>query len=252
MKQYLLTLTALAATLAACQSNSLNSGISTDNLDPTTEPGADFYQYATGGWQKANPLTAEYSRFGSFDVLQENNNKQLRDIIDSVAALGGEQGSIEQKIAGLYNSAMDSARLAEKGQEDLKTFLRAEGYGPSLSPEAARKWIDEVWPEMLRQGVQGLFDVYIEADLKDSKSNILTLSQGGITLRSKDYYLDEDTTATALREAYKQYIGGLCQHCGFDEGEAWHIADDVMRIETRLARASKSMTELRDPEANYN
>lgn len=100
------------------------SGIDLANLDTKIKPGTDFYQYATGGWQKAHPLTAEYSRYGSFDILQENNNANLRAIIDSVARLDNKQGSIEQKIASLYNSAMDSVRLNREGLKDMQTFLQ--------------------------------------------------------------------------------------------------------------------------------
>ena len=113
--KHFMTMITAAVLASACTQNpqNLKSGIDLANLDTTALPGTDFYQYATGGWQKANPLTAEYSRFGSFDVLQENNNKQLRELIDSVASLDNAPGSIEQKIADLYNSAMDSVTLNE-------------------------------------------------------------------------------------------------------------------------------------------
>ncbi len=239
----------LGITLVACQGE-MKSGIDAANLDTETDWGTDFYQYATGGWQKAHPLTAEYSRFGSFDELQENNNKQLRDIIDSVANGKAKEGSIEQKIASLYNSAMDSLRLNEYGLDQLVAFLGVDGY--QLSPEVTSVWLSQKWPTMLRQGVQGLFGVYIGADEKDSKNNILNITQGGLTLRQKDYYLDTDSATAAIRKAYAQYIIDLSCHACFSQAQAERISADVMRIETRLARASKSMTELRDPEANYH
>jgi len=244
---------AAATVLAtACQTGEkpLKSGIALENLDTTFLPGTDFYEYATHGWQKANPLTAEYSRFGSFDVLQENNNKQLRQLIDSVSALANKQGSIEQKIADLYNSAMDSVNLNEHYWEALEEFLQCDGY--QSSPEITQKWIAEVWPRMQRQGVPGLFGTYIGADEKDSKNNLVSIVQGGLTLGQKDYYLDADPETAKIREAYAKYIVDLCQHQGFSEKDSKQISADVVRIETRLARASKSMTELRDPEANYN
>ncbi len=252
----MMTVVATAA-LAACSTGKvedakLASGIDLSNLDSTYLPGSDFYMYATGGWQKANPLTAEYSRYGSFDVLQENNNKQLRQIIDSVCSLIDlKEGSIEKKIADLYNSAMDSASLnGEAVKQALEAFLDNHDYG---KPGVAQQWINEVWPRMQRQGVDGLFMVYIGADEKDSKNNIVSIYQGGILMGQKEYYLDQDPATTAIREAYKKYIVDLSMHAGsFDENAAKTIMNDVMRIETRLAKASKSMTELRDPEANYN
>lgn len=219
-------------------------------MDTTYLPGTDFYEYATHGWQVSHPLTAEYSRFGSFDVLQENNNKQLRDIIDSVAAQKNEPGSVAQKIADLYNSAMDSVKLNKSYKEELEEFLQCNDY--LTSPDATKKWLAETWPRMQRQGVSGLFGMYIGADEKDSKNNLVSIYQGGLTLGQKDYYVDADPETVKIREAYRKYIADLCQHAGFKEEEAQRISEDVMRIETRLAQASKSMTELRDPEANYN
>lgn len=242
-----------AAILASCQTHGgegQNSGIDLANMDSTYLPGTDFYMYATGGWQKAHPLTAEYSRFGSFDVLQENNNKQLRAIIDSVAALPNQEGSIEQKIADLYKSAMDSATLQEHGLDDMAGFLACDGY--RANPDVTRQWLNEVWPTMQVRGVDGLFGFYIGADEKDSKNNILTIGQGGLSLGQKDYYVDQDPETAKIREAYVNYIKQMATHVGFAAEDAARMASDVMSVETRLAKASKSMTELRDPEANYH
>ena len=242
-----------AAVLASCQTNgesSQKSGIDLANLDSTYLPGTDFYMFATGGWQKAHPLTDEYSRYGSFDVLQENNNKQLRELIEGVAAQQNEKGSVAQKIADLYNSAMDSVALNEHGLDEMEAFLACDGY--QTSAQITQDWLKQVWPKMLRQGVDGLMGFYIGADEKDSKNNILSIVQGGLTLGQKDYYLDQDPETAKIREAYVAYIRQLVSHVGFGETDAARISDDVMRIKTRLAQASKSMTELRDPEANYH
>ena len=241
-----------AATTAGCQwgGKTLGSGIDLANLDTTYRPGTDFYEYATHGWQVRHPLTAEYSRYGAFDVLQENNNKQLRSLIDSVAAQKNEPGSVAQKIADLYNSAMDSVNLNEHYWGALEEFLLCDGY--QNTREITENWLKDVWPRMQRQGVQGLFGMYIGADEKDSKQNLVSIIQGGLTLGQKDYYVDTDPETAKIRQAFDKYIVGLCQHQGFSEKDARRISADVMRIETRLARASKSMTELRDPEENYN
>jgi len=248
----LMTMTAFAAALTGCQmgDKALKSGIDLANLDTTYQVGVDFYEYATHGWQVRNPLTAEYSRYGSFDVLQENNNKQLRELIDSVAQQDNKPGSIEQKIADLYRSAMDSVNLNEHWWGAFEGFLLCDGYRSSR--EVTEQWLQEVWPRMQRQGVPGLFGMYIGADEKDSKNNLVSIYQGGLTLGQKDYYVESDPETVKIREAYQKYIADLAQHVGFGEVDARQMAADVMRIETRLARASKSMTELRDPEANYN
>ena len=248
----MITAFAFIAMTAACtnESKQLASGIDLANLDSTYLPGTDFYMYATGGWQKAHPLTAEYSRFGSFDQLQEDNNQRLRSLIDSVSAQENEKGSIEQKIADLYNSAMDSVNLNEHYWGALEGFLLCDGY--QNSTDITVDWIAEVWPRMQRQGVPGLFGMYITADEKDAKNNLVYIVQGGLTLGQKDYYVDNDPRTLEIRKAYQKYISDLCVHTGFSEKDAKRIAEDVLRIETRLAVVSKSRTELRDPEANYN
>lgn len=248
-KTMTLALVAGMGMMSSC-SQQLKSGIDLKNLDTEVKVGEDFYQYATGGWQKANPLTAEYSRFGSFDVLQENNNKDLRDIIEEVAGKENKAGSIEQKIASLYNSAMDSVKLNERGMQDLAAFLACDGY--QSEEGLANQWLESVWPRMQRQGVSDMFGFYITADEKDAKNNALYIVQGGLTLGQKDYYVDQDEETKKVREAYKKYIADLSKHVGFSEEDAQRISEDVMRIETILAENSKSMTELRDPEANYN
>ncbi len=226
--------------LAACtQQQEMKSGIDLANLDTSVPLGTDFYEYATGGWQKANPLKPEYSRFGSFDQLHENNTEQLQGIIEEVASRDNEPGSLEQKIADLYNSAMDSVSLNANGRSDLWNWINA-GDGEADVPK------------FLRQGVPGLFMVYIGADDKDSKNNIVSIHQGGTTLRQKEYYIDNDSATAAIRAAYIDYIKALSAHIGYSDDRPEQMANDVMRIETRLAKASKSMAELRDPEANYN
>ncbi len=248
-KTKLMTIVTFGLAISACQSE-MKSGIDLTNLDTTAEVGTDFYQFATGGWQEANPLTAEYSRFGSFDQLQENNNEQLRGIIEDVAARDNEPGCIEQKIADLYNSAMDSVRLNANGPRDLWNWLGSDGI--MSWGELPSMWLDERLPMLLRQGVPGLFIVYIGADDKDSKNNIVSIHQGGTTLRQKEYYLDDDSATVAIRAAYVEYIEALSEHVGYPKNWPAEMANDVLRIETRLAKAHKSMAELRDPEANYN
>ena len=252
MKRILyISMISLMASCTGSNQKPLTSGIDKADMDTTIVPGTDFYQYATGGWQKAHPLTAEYSRYGSFDLLAENTNEQLRSIIDSVASLSGiTPGSVEHKIATLYKSAMDSTLLNSDGMNQMKLFLQVDGNQDS--EDIARQWIDQAWPRMQKQGITGLFDFYIGADEKDSKNNILYIYQGGLTLEQKEYYLDSDPATTAIRQAYEQYIVRLARHCGFSERNAQRMLSDVMRIETRMATASRSMTELRDPERNYN
>ncbi|MCF0196528.1 MAG: M13 family peptidase, partial [Bacteroidaceae bacterium] len=242
------------ATLAACTSNvkqPLTSGLDLSNMDSTYLPGSDFYMYATGGWQKSHPLTPEYSRYGSFDVLTENNNERLRTLIEEVAAKKHtDKNSVEYKIAALYNTAMDSVKLNKDGQKTLHVMLAVDGY--QQTAEITDAWLQRCWKQFQRQGVPGLFGFYVGADAKDSKNNILQLYQGGMIMPQRDYYLEQDSATLAVRKAYVDYIKQMTVHAGFQESEAARIADDVMRIETRMAKVARTNVQLRDPEANYN
>lgn len=223
------------------------SGIDLANMDTTVAAGTDFFRYACGGWNEAHPLTAEYSRYGTFDLLFENSQKQLRELIEGLAAQkNNPAGSAAQKIGDLYNMAMDSVTLNKQGAEPVKAML---------GKIAALKDKNEIIPmmtEMAHIGIGTYFRSYVYADPKNSALNIFQMGQGGINLGEKEYYLDNDSITQNIREQYKVYIGKLFQLAGFTEAEAQQKVADVMEIETAIAKASRSATELRDPEANYH
>ncbi|WP_072543503.1 M13 family metallopeptidase [Bacteroides mediterraneensis] len=223
------------------------SGIDLANMDTTVAAGTDFFRYACGGWNEAHPLTAEYSRYGTFDLLFDNSQKQLRELIEGLAAQkNNPAGSAAQKIGDLYNMAMDSVTLNKQGAEPVKAML---------GKIAALKDKSEIIPmmtEMAHAGIGTYFHGYVYADPKNSSLNIFQMGQGGINLGEKEYYLDNDSITQNIREQYKVYIGKLFQLAGFTEAEAQQKVADVMEIETAIAKASRSATELRDPEANYH
>ncbi len=223
------------------------SGIDLANMDTTVAAGTDFFRYACGGWNEAHPLTAEYSRYGTFDLLFDNSQKQLRELIEGLAAQkNNPAGSAAQKIGDLYNMAMDSVTLNKQGAEPVKAML---------GKIAALKDKSEIIPmmtEMAHVGIGTYFHSYVYADPKNSSLNIFQMGQGGINLGEKEYYLDNDSITQNIREQYKVYIGKLFQLAGFTEAEAQQKVADVMEIETAIAKASRSATELRDPEANYH
>ena len=245
------TLPLMALTLlTACGGSTapLTTGINLDNLDTTAAPGTDFYRYATGGWADSHPLTAEYARFGSFDLLAENNNVQLRELIEGVAAQENEPGSIADKIAQMYNSAMDSVSLNAQGIEPIREDLQRIGQCYD------KKELYRLYAGLQAEGVDGIFGFYIDADIKNSVMNLLQIWQGGLVMRQKEYYLDTDSATTAIREAYKQYMKNLFLYCKLadsEEAAAARVAD-VLAFETELAKASRTRTELRDDERNYN
>ena len=222
------------------------SGLVMSNLDKTTKPADDFYQFATGGWQKNNPLPAAYSRFGSFDQLQEDNNKRINTILSDLQKKSYKEGSIERKLSDFYKLALDVDRRNSEGIAPVKPVLD-EIEGASTLTDVRRlqlKYADQGY------GIQ--FGSYFGADEKNVTMNILNLTQGGLTLGQKDYYLNNDAATVAIRDAYKQHIARMFGLYGFSETAAKAKAEAVFRQETLLALVSKSMTELRDPQANYN
>ena len=246
MKKSYLLIAAVALCLAACSGKkTMDAGIKTENLDLTAVAGDDFYQYACGGWMALHPIAPEYSRYGSFDKVAEDTREQLKGIIEEVVSKKSAEGNV-QKIADLYNIYMDTLRRDKEGIEPIR---------PILNRIAAISTKEDLAKEMVNltfDGVDGYFGMYIGADMMDSKSNIVQIGQGGLTLGQKDYYLDTDEATTAIREAYKQHIVKMFTLCGFSEEEAQQKMNDVMEIETRIAKASYSRVQMRDPAANYH
>ena len=249
-KNYVAVATLAFAMLTSCAGQKeakSTSGIDLANMDTTVAAGTDFFRYACGGWNDAHPLTAEYSRYGTFDLLFDNSQKQLRELIEGLAAQkNNPAGSAAQKIGDLYNMAMDSVTLNKQGAEPVKAMLG------KIAALKDKKEIIPMMTEMAHIGIGTYFHSYVYADPKNSSLNIFQMGQGGINLGEKEYYLDNDSITQNIREQYKVYIGKLFKLAGFTEAEAQQKVADVMEIETAIAKASRSATELRDPEANYH
>jgi putative endopeptidase len=223
-----------------------NSGLVEKNFDKSVRPQDDFYQFATGGWQKNNPLPAAYSRFGSFDQLQEDNNKRINSILSDLQKKKFKKGSIEQKLSDFYKQALNVDARNKAGIAPVKSLL---------DEIEAAKTVNDLRALQIKYAAQGYglqFGSYFGADEKDAKNNIYNISQGGLTLGQKDYYVNNDSATVAIREAYKKHIARLFKLYGFDEAAAQVKSADIFRQETLVALISKSMTELRDPQANYN
>lgn len=244
MKHLMMTMMMMATPVMGMAQG--KSGIDPANLDKSVRAADDFYQFATGGWQKRNPLPAAYSRFGSFDQLQEDNNKRINSILSDLLKKNYKHGSMEQKLSDFYKLAMDSERRNREGLTPVK---------PLLNEMEAAKTKADLQQLQLKYAVEGYgvgFASYFAADEKNVTTNILSLSQSGLTLGQKDYYLNNDAATVAIREAYKQHLVRMFRLYGFSEAQATARANAVFRAETALALVSKSVTELRDPQANYN
>lgn len=245
MKQFLPMLMLVAAPAQGLMAQN-QSGLDMKNFDKSVRPVDDFYRYATGGWQKLHPLPAAYSRYGSFDMLQENVNKQVNSILTSLTKKKFKEGTTERKLSDFYKLAMDQDRRNKEGLAPVK---------PLLDEMEAAKTLDQLHDLQLKYAKIGYgvpFGSYFGADDKNVTRNILCLSQDGLTLGQKDYYLNNDKATSDIRDAYKKHLVRMFKLYGFSDAQASAKAADVFRAETELAIASKSNTELRDPKANYN
>ena len=234
------------AMMTATASAQLKSGINMNDLDKSVRPADDFYEYACGGWMKANPLPAAYSRFGSFDRLGEDNNKRINGILKELQENTYPAGSVEQKLSDLYKLAMDSARREQDGLAPVMPLIKR------LEAAKTKEQLFAIQLEMMPLGNSEIFGAYIAADEKNASQNILSFYQGGLTLGQKDYYVENDEATVKIREAYKKHIVRMFQLFGFKKGAAEKKMKNIMKVETALAKVSKSRTELRDPIANYN
>ncbi len=234
------------ATMAVTAQAQLRSGIDLSNMNPQVAAGHDFYEYACGGWMTKNPLPAAYSRFGSFDRLAQDNDKRINGILQDLQSGSYPKGSIEQKLSDLYKLAIDSVRRDREGVEPLMPMLKR------MDEAKTMQQLFDIQMELAQYGGSGFFSAGMGADDKNATQNILNISQGGITLGQKEYYLDNDEATKKIREEYKLHIVRMFQLFGYSKGAATKKMKNIMKIETELAKVSKSRTELRDPIANYN
>ncbi len=250
MKKTLLTIATMALIATGCQhKTNLTSGIDLDNFDTTARLQDDFYQYACGGWMANNPLDAEHSRYGAFDVLAENALKNVNEIIDSVCKNENEAGSLADKIATLYNIGMDSVKLQEQGAAPLMPFLE------EINNVKTR---DDVWQEVLRMHKRGntvLFGVFGEADKDDASMCIAWAWQSGLGLGDRDYYLLNEGNNKNIRQGYVELMTKLFAMSGYDKmsgKSADKLAKSVMAFETRLAMHQNTKLQNRDPQGTFN
>ena len=242
----LMTMALTSMSLAASAQAELQSGINLGDLDTSVRPADDFYEYACGGWMKKNPLPAAYSRFGSFDRLGEDNNKRINDILAELLNNTYAKGTTEQKLSDLYKLAMDSVRREKDGIQPVMPLIKKLEGAKTMSQLFA------IQLEMAAYGDAEFYRAGLGADEKNATQNILTVAQGGLTLGMKDYYLENDPSTTNIREEYKKHIVRMFQLFGFSKAQATKKMKNIFALELSLAKISKSRTELRDPQANYN
>ena len=246
MRKILTMMVMTSISLMASAQTSLGSGLDVSDFDKTVRPGDDFYTYACGGWMKKNPLPAAYSRYGSFDQLQETNDKRINGILSELLDNSYTEGTIEQKLSDLYKLAMDSVRRNQEGVAPVMPLIKR------LEAAKTNAQLLAIQLELAPTGEQEFFYAGFGADDKNATQNILTVRQSGLSLGQKEYYLDNDKATADIRKAFKKHIVSMFQLFGFSKAAATKKMQNIMKVETALAKVSKSRTELRDPEANYN
>ncbi len=223
-----------------------NWGFSMSNLDKTCKPCDDFYQFAMGGWMKSNPIPPEYATWGSFTVLRDKNLTDLHTILENVAKQNAPAGSDKQKIADFYGSCMDTSAIDSAGLKPLAPELAA------IEAVQDRKALESEIANLQRERVNAVFRFFAAPDFKDSSRNLAQLSQGGLGMPDRDYYLREDDKSKQLRTDYAQHVAKMLELAGDAPDKSAAEAKVVMELETSLAKASRSRVELRDPDKNYN
>ena len=225
----------------------LNSGFNTADIDNTTKPTDDFYQFVSGNWIKNNPVPASESRWGSFNELYEKNTAKLKVILeDAVADKAALPGSNTQKIGNFYSLAMDSVKLNKDGASPLKEEFDA------IEKIATKDDLIKSIAHLHTIGISALFIGYIDQDPKNNTEYIPQLYQGGISLPDRDYYTNTDERTLNIQKAYLEHLANMFKLLGDKPEIAEKNAKTIFSIETDLAKASMTKIELRDPEKQYN
>lgn len=221
-------------------------GVNKADMDMSVRPGDDFYQYAGGGWLKANPMKPEYSSYGVFNDLAETNRKQIRELFENLSKEKHAFGSVGQKVADLYNMAMDSVRLNKEGAAPLQKNLdKVKAFSKKADFTAF------IADQHLYMG-NPFFGIGVDTDLKNSDLNVMWLSAGTSGLPDRDYYLNTDADSKKKQEAYRAYLSKIFQLSGYKKKEAEKAAKVIYNIEYQFAEAKMSRAEARDYNKLYN
>jgi len=222
-------------------------GIDETILDKTCKPCEDFYHYASGLWLAKNPVPSAYPSWGRFTELAEQNREKLRQILEEAAAKpSAPPGSNEQKIGDFYASCMDEKQVNEAGVKPLEAeFARINAIQnvADLQAEVAK---------LQEGGVNALFNFGSTPDFKNSSQAIAAADQGGLGLPDRDYYFRTDEKSKDIRQKYEEHVAKILSLAGDDDARAASEAKAIIELETKLADASLTRVERRDPEKTYH
>lgn len=214
-------------------------------IDKNVSPKEDFYTYANQGWMDANPLTAEHSRYGQFNILNDSSEARIKDIVLNLAASNPAKGTVAFKVSTIYNQAMDSVRRNREGAEPIKADLKRIEDTPHEGMEDLFLWMHGNY-------ASPFFGAGPMENLANSKEYAMYISGGGMGLGDRDYYLENDKRNKEVREAYKKLIVKQMRNAGYGKKDATRIMNNVMKIETALADSAWTKEQSRNIPAMYN
>jgi len=221
--------------------------INRSEMDTTVSPSTDFFEYANGNWLKETKIPPEYSGWGSFYILNNDNLDKLKNILTEVGKKSDwKEGSSEQLVSDFYSTGMDSAKIEKDGYKPIQ---------PDLEAISAIKNLNDFYKELVKVQLgysNPLFGFSSGPDAKNSKMNIAQLYQSGLGLPDRDYYLKTDDNTKSIRKSYESLIKKAFTLTDLDSTTAKKYADDIVSLETKLAKASMSRTERRDPKKTYH
>lgn len=225
----------------------MKHGIIKENLDLSTSPKEDFYQYSNGGWMKDHPLTAEYSRFGMFDFLREQARDQLKELILNLADHkdASTPGTVAQKVSDLYAMGMDEKSLNEDGYKPLKPLLEKIADADTSHMEELLAW--------QHMGIgSSFFGTGVGTDAMNSDMNILHIGEVGLGLGDRDYYIEESEQNAKILDSYHTYVKKVLELIGYDEEAQERVWNAVIKLETEFAKNKMPREDRRDPRKRYN
>lgn len=216
-------------------------------MDTSASACNDFYQYANGGWLKANPIPAAYPAWGVANVLNEKNRDVLHDILEAAAKnTAAKKGSNEQKVGDYYASCMDETKIEADGLKPIQAELDL------VNKVTDQKSLQTEIAHLHSLGYNALFGSGSNRDFKNASETIIGIFQGGLSLPTRDYYLKDDPRSKTIRDEFVKHVAKMFELMGDDAAKAASEAQAVMTLETKLAGGSKLPVELRDPEKLYH
>jgi Predicted metalloendopeptidase len=245
---YLRFLTAFAVLLSVCAAAfAQNRGFDTSRMDRSVDACTDFFEFANGTWLKETQIPASESRWGTFNILADNNNAILKEVLENAAKTkNAPAGSDMQLLGDFYASCMDEATIEKRGAKPLEPFFK------KINKLKSADDLPRLLAELHNFGVSGIFTFSAGPDVKNSSMNIANAGQGGLSLPNREYYTNNDEKTKETREKFVAHVTNMFKLLGESEARAAAYAKTVLEIQMRLANASLSPVELRNPDNRYN